>query len=362
MLRLGTARRAWPEASVGRSGRSRTRLAAGFSKRSRRRGPLVLLFEDLHWADPALFDLRRRASSTGHAACRSSSSALLGRSSSNVIPSWGGGTRNATTVSLTPLTAEEIARLISALLSRAVLPAETRAALLERAGGNPLYAEEFVRMLSDQGVVTEQGELVGNGEIALPESVHALIAARLDTLAPERKALLHDASVVGKVFWPGAVASVGGTDKGAVRERLRELVRKELVRPARSSSVEGEDEFLFWHALVRDVAYGQIPRASRAEKHRAAAEWIEQTAGERVADHAELIAHHYLQALELARAATAATRPSSRPVRRAFSSSPGIARSTSSRGDRMSTTAERSTSSPKAPRAPISSPTSHEPR
>ena len=264
--------------------------------------PLVLLFEDLHWADTALFDFLDElvdwASGVPILVLCTARPELYERN-----PGWGGGKRNSTTLSLTPLTAEEIARLISALLSRAVLPAETQAALLERAGGNPLYAEEFVRMLSDQGVVTEQGELVGNGEIALPESVHALIAARLDTLAPERKALLHDASVVGKVFWPGAVASVGGTDKGAVRERLRELVRKELVRPARSSSVEGEDEFLFWHALVRDVAYGQIPRASRAEKHRAAAEWIEQTAGERLADHAELIAHHYLQALELARAA-----------------------------------------------------------
>jgi tetratricopeptide (TPR) repeat protein len=160
-------------------------------------------------------------------------------------------------------------------------------------------------MLSDQGVLTERGEFAGNGEIALPETVHALIAARLDTLAPERKALLHDASVVGKVFWPGAVASIGGTDAVSVREQLRELLRKELVRPARASSVEGEDEFSFWHALVRDVAYGQIPRAARARKHRAAAEWIEGIAAERVADQAEIVAHHYIEALELARASGA---------------------------------------------------------
>ncbi len=135
-----------------------------------------------------------------------------------------------------------------------------------------------------------------------PSPCDALIAARLDTLPPDRKAFLHDAAVVGKVFWPGSVAAIGGVERTAVEQGLRELVRKELVRPARASSVEGEEEFVFWHALVRDVAYGQIPRAARAQKHRAAADWIEEIAGERVADHAELLAEHYRQALELARA------------------------------------------------------------
>jgi len=264
--------------------------------------PLVLLFEDLHWADAALFDFLDElvdwASGVPILVLCTARPELYERN-----PGWGGGKRNSTTVSLSPLTTDETARLISALLSRAVLPSETQAALLERAGGNPLYAEEFVRMLSDQGALTAQGELSGDGAIALPETVHAVIAARLDTLAPEPKALLHDASVVGKVFWSGVIASIGGTERGTVRERLRELVRKELVRPARASSVEGEDEFMFWHALVRDVAYGQIPRAARALKHRAAAEWIEATAGDRVSDHAELIAHHYEHALSLAEAA-----------------------------------------------------------
>jgi class 3 adenylate cyclase/tetratricopeptide (TPR) repeat protein len=273
-----------------------------FLERLAAQRPLVLLFEDLHWADAALCDFLDElvdwASGVPILVLCTARPELYERN-----PGWGGGKRSSTTLSLSPLTEDETARLISALLSRAVLPAETQAALLERAGGNPLYAEEFVRMLSDQGMLTEQGELVREGEITLPETVHALIAARLDTLAPERKALLHDASVVGKVFWPGAVASIGGTDGVAVRERLRELVRKELVRPARASSVEGEDEFSFWHALVRDVAYGQIPRAARAEKHRAAAEWLEATAGERFADQAELLAYHYGEALGLARAA-----------------------------------------------------------
>ena len=168
-------------------------------------------------------------------------------------------------------------------------------ACCERAGGNPLYAEEFVRLLADRDL--------GAGQMELPDSLQALIAARLDTLPPERKSLLQDAAVLGKVFWVGALAEMGGRDRDELELALHELVRKELVRPARLSSMEGENEYSFWHLLVRDVAYGQIPRAERARRHRAAAAWIERKAGERVEDLAEVLAHHYLQALELAEAA-----------------------------------------------------------
>jgi tetratricopeptide (TPR) repeat protein len=140
-------------------------------------------------------------------------------------------------------------------------------------------------------------------ESALPESLQALIAARLDTLSPGRKSLLQDAAVLGKVFWVGALAQIGGRDRGELELALHELARKELVRPARTSSMEGESEYSFWHLLVRDVAYGQIPRAERARRHRSAAAWIERKAGERVEDLAEVLAHHYLQALGLAEAA-----------------------------------------------------------
>jgi tetratricopeptide (TPR) repeat protein len=191
--------------------------------------------------------------------------------------------------------------LLAALLHKAVLPAETQERLLEQAGGNPLYAEEFVRMLTDQGVIRDGGELV-DGDIRVPDTVQALIAARLDTLPPERKTLLHDASVVGKVFWTGIVAEMGDRDDSAARAGLHELARKELVRAARTSSVKDQAEYSFWHALVRDVAYSQIPRAERGQKHIAAAEWIERMAGERVTDHAELLAYHYTQALDLTRA------------------------------------------------------------
>lgn len=163
-------------------------------------------------------------------------------------------------------------------------------------------------MLIDGGTLVRRGrtwELSEGAEIDVPDSVQALIAARLDTLSPERKALLHDAAVVGKVFWSGVLAEMGSLEDRSVRDGLHELGRKELVRPAKRSSVRDEAEYAFWHALIRDVAYGQIPRPARAEKHLAAARWIEATAGERAGDVAELLAHHYEQALELSRASGA---------------------------------------------------------
>jgi class 3 adenylate cyclase/tetratricopeptide (TPR) repeat protein len=267
--------------------------------------PLVVVFEDLHWADDAMLEFIEHLVdwSTGFpllVVCTARPELFERRTG------WGGGKRNSTTIALAPLTEEETSILFSALLSDAMLPPDTQTALLERAGGNPLYAEEFVRMLMDRGILERRNGEVAishDAEFPLPDSVQALIAARLDTLPKERKSLLHDGAVVGKVFWSGAVASMGGLGERTVRQGLHELSRKELVRPARTSSVKDQAEYSFWHLLVRDVAYSQIPRAARAAKHRAAAEWIEAMAGDRVADQADLLAHHYGQALELARAA-----------------------------------------------------------
>jgi class 3 adenylate cyclase/tetratricopeptide (TPR) repeat protein len=254
----------------------------------------VLVFEDLHWADEALLvfleHLADWAQGVPLLLLCTARPELYERDAS-----WAAGLRNATTINLAPLTDQETAHLISTLLERAVLPAETQQALLERAGGNPLYAEEFVRLLSDRGALGEAVEV--------PDSVQALIAARLDTLSAERKSLLQDAAVMGKVFWAGALVSMGGRDPREVELALHELARKELVRPSRTSAMEGEAEYGFWHVLVRDVCYAQIPRAARAARHRAAAAWVEEKAGERAADLADVLAHHYVQALELARAA-----------------------------------------------------------
>jgi DNA-binding SARP family transcriptional activator/class 3 adenylate cyclase len=277
----------------------------GFLEALAARRPLVLVVEDLHWADEALLGflehLLEWASPVPLLLVGTARPELYDRA-----PGWGGGTRNATTIALSPLNEEETARLLSGLLARSVLPAELQRLLLLRAEGNPLYAEEFVRLLTDRKLLERRGHrlhLAEGGELPVPESLHALIAARLDTLWPEDKVLLQAAAVVGQVFWSGALAAMSQVDEQQVNQALRSLARKELVRPVRRSSVAGQAEFAFWHVLVRDVAYGRLPRAARADKHRRAAEWLQALSPDRVKDRAELLAHHWQAALEFARAA-----------------------------------------------------------
>src|SRR5262245_47852852 len=218
-------------------------------------------------------------------------------------PQWGGGMRNSVIVSLTPLSDRETRTLLSSLLPDDTTP-DVYDLIAERAGGNPLFAEEFVRMLQDrsEGATVDPSDAVTVSG-STPENLEALIAARLDTLDAEEKSLLQDASVIGRVFWPTAVAAVSGSRPDDVERGLRDLVLRELVRPSRVSSVQGDAEYAFSHAMIRDVAYGQIPRMARVDKHVVAAGWIERLAVERVADHAELLAHHYGQALGLSRSA-----------------------------------------------------------
>jgi class 3 adenylate cyclase/tetratricopeptide (TPR) repeat protein len=251
--------------------------------------PLVLVFEDLHWADEGLLDfvdhLVAWASNVPLLVVATARPELLERR-----PGWSGGKPNATTLSLPPLSDDETAALVHGLLASPVLAAEMQAELLARAGGNPLYAEEFARLLVE-----------GRPPDDLPESVQGLIAARLDTLAEEEKTLLQGAAVVGKVFWLGSVTALSSTPRWTAEELLHTLELKQFVRRERRSSVAGETEYGFRHVLVRDVAYAQITRGERADKHQLAAEWIESLG--RPEDHAEMLAHHYLAALDLARAA-----------------------------------------------------------
>jgi class 3 adenylate cyclase/tetratricopeptide (TPR) repeat protein len=267
--------------------------------------PLVLVFEDLHWADEGLLDfvdhLVDWAGRVPILVVASARPELLERR-----PGWGGGKRNATTLSLAPLTDKDTAQMVATLLETPVLSADTQAQLLGRAGGNPLYAEEFARMLSDRGGIEH-----------VPETLQGLIAARLDGLSAEEKALLQRAAVVGRVFWLGAVEAMDGASTRELEDRLHGLERKEFVRRERRSSVEDDAEFVFLHELVRDVAYGQIPRADRADQHRRAAEWLGSLG--RSEDHAEMLAHHYLRALELSEAAGLDTPDLIQPARRALS-------------------------------------------
>jgi class 3 adenylate cyclase/tetratricopeptide (TPR) repeat protein len=260
------------------------------------RHPLVLAFEDLHWADDGLLDfvdhLVEWASDAPLLVACTARPELLERR-----PGWSETRENALTLSLSVLTDEETGRLVGGLLEDIVLTDPAQAALLARAGGNPLYAGEYVRMLADRGLVEP-----GNGDLPLPDTVQAIVAARLDVLPPEEKGLLQHASIIGRAFWAGALVAIGDIPRWKVEELLLSLERKGFVRRERVSSVARETQYAFWHLLLRDVAYGQIPRGRRGEKHRLAAEWIESLNPERAEDRAEMLAHHYLSALELARA------------------------------------------------------------
>jgi class 3 adenylate cyclase/tetratricopeptide (TPR) repeat protein len=253
------------------------------------RGPAILVFEDLHWADDGLLDFLDDLVDW----LRDVPLLILGTARPELLErrqAWGGGKANATTISLQPLDEEQTARLVSALMDQPLQLADEQRALLDRAGGNPLFAEQYVRMLTERGTTGE-----------VPETVQGVIAARLDALPRAEKELVQEASVHGKVFWLGAVAAASGVPVDESERLLRILERKDFVRRERRSAVAGDTQYSFQHVLLRDVAYGQIPRSARAQKHRRAGEWIEGLG--RPDDHGELLAYHYGQALQLARAA-----------------------------------------------------------
>jgi class 3 adenylate cyclase/tetratricopeptide (TPR) repeat protein len=259
--------------------------------------PLVLVFEDLHWADDSLLDF------VEHLADWVSGVPLLLICTARPElferrPGWGGGKRRATIISLSPLSDEETARLIRHVTDRWVVLPEEQHGLLGRASGNPLYAEQYARMLGDRMEMSD---------LPLPETVQGIIAARLDALPLAEKAILQDAAVMGKVFWLGALARDDGSDRSTVERHLHALERKDFVRRARRSSVAGEVEYAFLHVLLRDVAYGQLPRAERADKHLRVAAWIEALG--RVDDHSEMLVHHYMTAITLRRSAGGTVEP-----------------------------------------------------
>jgi class 3 adenylate cyclase/tetratricopeptide (TPR) repeat protein len=270
------------------------------------RGPTVLVVEDLHWGDDALLafveyfagnvtdvPLMLVATARPELFERQPAFAAAGRINRIVLE---------------PLSGKETETLVSSLLDE--ITAEVRQTIARQSEGNPFYAEESARLVRDTvgggkrpdaAPAGAAGHDEGHGPLA--SSIQAVIAARLDALRPDLKALLADASVVGETFWDGALAAVGERDPNEVNEALRELIARQLVHRVRTSSMAGERAFAFGHALARDVAYCELPRAVRARKHAAVAGWIEQKAGDRAADLAEILAHHYTTALGLARAA-----------------------------------------------------------
>jgi len=256
------------------------------------RSPLVLAFDDLHWADDAVLafvdELVTRVAAVPMLVLATARPELLERR-----PDWGGGKANAATISLPPLSDAETIELVRTLAAGLDLGSDAEQALLRRAAGNPLYAEEFVRMSEERRV---------DPRAVLPASVQGIVAARLDVLSHAEKALLQDAAVVGQVFWLGSLERLGAQAQEPLEEVLHGLQRNEFVRRAQQSTVAGEHEYAFRHPLIREVAYEQIPRARRAEKHRLAGEWAEALPADRAEDRADMLADHYLHALDYARA------------------------------------------------------------
>jgi DNA-binding SARP family transcriptional activator len=260
---------------------------------------LVLIIEDVHWADDTMLDFLDDLTSSRAPVplfvLVTARPELLERR-----PAWG-RKADATSITLERLSDAGTTELVRSLVARYGLRVRGDSerfwsALVDRVGGNPLFAVEYVRMLSDNPDLTEWTE---GADAAIPQSVHSVIASRLDALPAAAKAVLQDASVLGETVWVGAVAAVGGRPRAEVAQCLEYLAQRRLLRRARSSSVARDTEYSFWHVLVRDVAYARFTRAARAERHQRAAAWIERLPTE----HTDLLAHHYNQAMIMAEAA-----------------------------------------------------------
>ena len=253
-----------------------------------RERPLVLVWEDIHWADEGMLDLIEHLVQWVRAPvlqiCLAREELLERRAG------WGGVRRDSTTIFLEPLGESETRELISALMQIDGINEGVVAAVAARAEGNPLFAEEMVRRLSEEE---------GASAAELPATVQALLAARLDSLEPFQRRLLAHAAVIGRTFWEGALVPIAEAEGGDLDEALRALRDKDIVVAGEGSALAGEPELAFKHALIRDAAYEMLPKAVRAQKHFEVARFIEARAGERVEEVVALLAEHYGKAAEL---------------------------------------------------------------
>jgi class 3 adenylate cyclase len=255
--------------------------------------PVVVLVEDLNWGEEPLLDLLERLAREVQGPLLLIATArpeLLERR-----PAWSGGRRNASVLWLEPLSHDDAARLVDEELALA-LPERLRALVVERSEGNPFYVEELLGTLIDQGVLAraEDGWRVSRleSQFAVPDSVQAVLAARIDLLPPLEKAALQAASVVGRAFWDAPVREL----LGGVEPDFALLEDRDFVRRRPGSSLAGAREYVIKHALTREVAYAGLPKARRARLHAAFADWIERE-GEGRDEHAPLLAHHYAEAV-----------------------------------------------------------------
>jgi class 3 adenylate cyclase/tetratricopeptide (TPR) repeat protein len=258
-----------------------------------RERPVVMLVEDLHWAEEPLLDLLERLLRDVRG-----SLFVIGTARPELLetrPSWGGGMRNASLLWLEPLRAEYAAEMVDALLAE-TLPQSLRDVIVERAEGNPFFVEELIGTLIDRRVLERRnGGWSINAlptEFEIPDTVQAVVAARMDLLPPAEKAALQAASVAGRVFWEGPVVElVGGTEPD-----FNLLETRDFIRRRSGSTMEREREYAIKHSVTREVAYASVPKARRARLHAAFAAWLERVGGGRD-EHVPLLAHHYAQSV-----------------------------------------------------------------
>ena len=260
-----------------------------------RRRPLLLVLEDLHWAEPTLLDLVEYAldlaTDVPVLVLATARPELL-----ETRPGWGGGRSSATLIRLEPLGPDAASELLAGLAGGSAIPESLAIRILSAAEGTPLYVEEYVGLLRDEGPLHETTTAAGrcaatSPALVVPPTVQALLAVRLDGLPAPERTLAERASVVGRSF---ESAMLGDLDLGLSTDlgrRLLALVRKEVLRPDRAVLTSG-DAFRFRHILIRDAAYEALPKSERAVLHERFADWLERVVGERLTEYEEIVGYH----------------------------------------------------------------------
>ncbi|HEV8424914.1 MAG TPA: AAA family ATPase [Actinomycetes bacterium] len=258
------------------------------------RGPLVVVLDDLHWAEPGLLDLVEHVADYA----RGVPILLVAMARPEFLeqrPGWAGGKLNATTMLLEPLGDAEATQLLAALAGPVPLPGAVAEPITRAAEGNPLFLEELLAALVEEGRLRRaDGRWVAAdlADLGIPPSIQALLTARLDRLDDDERAVLERAAVAGQVFEQSAVVELSPPSvRHQVPARLQALVRRELLRPA-PSRLSGDQGFQFRHLLLRDAAYDSIPKQTRAELHELFAVWVERIAGPRLREIEEIVGYH----------------------------------------------------------------------
>ena len=258
------------------------------------RQPLIVVFDDVHWAEPTFLDLIEHLADYSRGCpifilCMARPELLDER------PGWSGGKLNATCVLLEPLSNDDCAELIANLRGPLPLPVKSAARIAEAAEGNPLFAEELLAMVIDEkqaGRGSGEQALDDASRLSLPPTIQALLSARLELLPEDERAVVELASVEGTQFHRGAVAELAPGRSGVSLDRsLNALVRRDLIRPDRPMFA-GEQAFRFRHVLIREAAYESLQKDARADLHERFAAWLERTAGSRITEFEEIVGYH----------------------------------------------------------------------